>query len=242
MSVRTGVRLIAAWGLALCAGGASAAETEAAPPRRRTEIVLTTGWRTGGGPQADFEKAMRQQSFTNALLLCFKECPPGTPSLVYPNSDGGGLDRALAVGIPLKSRLGARFEAATFNFGQTTGYRDFSFLNVTSSGSSFAATATWSSEFVRLGAGPILYNVTFDAESAGRQTKRTLGLLLEAGIFSSPRSRVFFDMKAQYSLLSKTEAGPFVKPGAGHVPDSELSKVGVKLGHIRFGFGLGFRL
>lgn len=98
-----------------------------------------------------------------------------------------------------------------------------------------AIVVAWTPGAFRLGAGPALQMAHWKAEDfqlqpVAQSSASPLGLVVDTGLRSSVRSRVFLDFDVQYRWSTAT-VGPF----AG------MNSIVVTLNQLRLGLGLGVR-
>lgn len=101
--------------------------------------------------------------------------------------------------------------------------------------SMFAIVVAWTPGAFRLGAGPALEMAHWKAgdlylQPVAQSSASPLGLVIDTGLRSSVRSRIFLDLDVQYRW-STTTVGPLMS----------MSSIGVTLDQLRVGLGLGVR-
>jgi hypothetical protein len=99
---------------------------------------------------------------------------------------------------------------------------------------------------VRVGLGPSLNFLKVQDISAGggspSSTTIRPGLLAEASLTTPARSRVFFEISAQYRYVLPAEIGPIDEPASMFSEGAQLPRTGVSFSHGMVALGLGVRL
>jgi hypothetical protein len=216
-------------------------------PDRKWEGSAVVGT-TSSGPASDLEDAMRAAHFDENRGSCvFGLCFPGVN---HPFSRTGFGE----IGFPwtvsgrrwLSSWYGVGLSGGFSEIGTTFGQRrdsgEFLFLQY-----SVATVAPLliirPAHWLHTGIGPAFLISTFTTASTSSpdqaQTRRSAGLLWEAGIALPPRSRVFGEVLVQYRHVGRVDVGPF---DATNPPTTAtLPITNVQMNHWFLGVGTGVR-
>jgi hypothetical protein len=204
---------------------------------------------TSSGPAGDLEDAMRAAGFDENRGSCiFGLCFPGAN---HPFSRTGfgeiGFPWTISAHRWLSSWYGVGVSGGFAGIGTTMGQRRDSgeYLDVQYSVATVAPLFMLRpAHGLHTGIGPAFFTTTFTtgptaANQYQTQTKRTGGLLWEAGVTVPPRSRVFGEFLVQYRHVGRVSAGPF--DATNGFSTSTLPGTNVQMNHWFLGVGAGLR-